>query len=62
MLHVSHVYDRERFHPAAAVVEAPAGAKALTIDFSYNWGTGKAHFDDVEVFELATPERTEGKE
>ena len=62
MLSIANVYDRDRFHPAAAVVEAPAGAKALTIDFSYNMATGKAWFDDVEVFELATPERPEGKE
>lgn len=55
MLNTDRVTDRGRFHPVAAVIEAPPGAARLWLSFVYNWASGKAYFDEVELFALAAP-------
>jgi hypothetical protein len=53
MLNTDRVTERDRFYPVAAVVTAPATAKDMGIGFNYNWASGKACFDNIEVFALA---------
>ncbi len=55
LMNTDRVTDRARFHPAAIAVDAPSGATTLWLSFSYNWASGKAHFDNIEVIELPLP-------
>ena len=52
MLNTDRVTERDRFHPVEAVVVAPATGQKMEIGFNYNWASGKAYFDNVELFRL----------
>ena len=55
MMNTDRVKDRERFYPVEAVFVAPAESKEMWISFMYSWASGKAYFDDVELFKLPPP-------
>lgn len=62
MLNTDRVKERGRFYPVEAVVTAPENAKEMHIGFNYNWASGKAYFDNIEVFKLPSPgERNESQ-
>jgi hypothetical protein len=62
MMNTDRVTDRDHFHLVTAVVTAPDDAVTMHLGFNYNWASGKAYFDNVEVFELAKPRSAQDKE
>ncbi len=50
MLNTDGLKERGRFYPVEAVVTAPENAKDMHIGFNYNWASGKAYFDNIELF------------
>jgi len=55
MLNTDAIKEKDRFHPVEAVVTAPENAKEMNIGFNYNYASGKAYFDNLEVFKLPMP-------